>query len=234
MSKYRSEWKYCLDDTSLELIRERLIAVMDRDSHAGESGKYEIHSLYFDDFRNSCAIENNAGDGIRFKYRIRYYNDNSGRLTLEKKSKNNSFCHKTSCKLTLEQYEKIVNDDVTDLVYDEDNPLLQEFCLAIITKGFRPKIIVNYEREAFVEPINNIRITFDRAISASDSFEDFLACDYRKIPILPERKSVLEVKFDDVLPAYIRKVLQVESVTQQSFSKYYLCRIAMQDLYKIS
>ena len=70
MGKYRSEWKYCIDNVSLQPIRERLLAVMDRDSHANENGKYEIHSLYFDDFQNTCARENMAGDGIRYKYSV--------------------------------------------------------------------------------------------------------------------------------------------------------------------
>lgn len=232
MGKYRSEWKYCIADTLLQSMRERLIAIMDHDSFATESGKYEIHSMYFDDFCNTCANENAAGDGIRYKYRIRYYNDNSQFLKLEKKSKNNSFCNKRSCTLTREQYERIMNDDVSDMFWDDTDLLLKEFYLAIMSRGFSPKVIVNYEREAFVESINNIRVTFDSSISASDSFEHFLERDYRKIPILPENMNVLEVKFDEVLPEYIRKMLQIEKVNQRSFSKYYLCRIAMQDFYK--
>lgn len=233
MGKYRSEWKYNIDNAALQPIRERLLAVMDHDIHANENGKYEIHSLYFDDFQDTCARENVAGEGIRFKYRIRYYNDNSENIVLEKKSKNNSFCNKRSCKLTREQYDRIISDDVSDLFWNTQDELLKEFCVAISSKGFRPKVIVDYEREAFVEPINNIRITFDSCISASDSFDHFLDEDYVKIPIMSGSRSVLEVKFDDVLPAYIRKVLQVESINQRSFSKYYLSRIAMQEYYRI-
>lgn len=233
MGKYRSEWKYCIDNVSLQPIKERLLAIMDRDSHANENGNYEIHSLYFDDFQNTCARENMAGDGIRYKYRIRYYGNNSHLLFLEKKSKNNSFCNKRSCKITKEQFERIIDDDVGDLFWETQDKLLQEFCLAVVSKGFKPKVIVNYEREAFVEPINNVRITFDSSISSSNSFDQFLDSDYRKVPILPENMNVMEVKFDDVLPAYIRKMLQVERVNQRSFSKYYLCRIALQDFLNI-
>ena len=233
MAKYRSEWKYYMDNASLLPIRERLLAIMDRDAHANEEGKYEINSLYFDDFNNTCAIKNESGEGIRFKYRIRYYNDDSSNIYLEKKIKNNSFCNKRSCSLTEEQYNSIMNEDVESYMYDDSNKLLQEFCIDIISRGFRPKVIVSYEREAFVELINNIRITFDSSISASDSFDDFLKGTFSRIPIISDSKSVLEVKFDDVLPAYIRKTLQVESVIQRSFSKYYYSRIAIQDFHKI-
>ena len=73
MGKYRSEWKYSISISHATQIRERLEAVLERDVHAKENGKYEIHSMYFDDFQNTCARENVAGDGIRYKYRIRYY-----------------------------------------------------------------------------------------------------------------------------------------------------------------
>lgn len=228
MRKYRSEWKYSISNSHATQIRERLEAVLERDVHAKENGKYEIHSMYFDDFQNTCARENVAGDGIRYKYRIRYYDHDSEKLFLEKKSKNNSYCYKQSYKLTLEQYNKILDDDVGDILW-EGNKLFQEFCLAILTKGFRPKVIVSYEREAFVEPISNVRITFDSNISASDEFDRFVTGDYSRVPIIDERKSILEVKFDDVLSAHIRKMIQVEKINQRSFSKYYMGRITIQD-----
>lgn len=228
MRKYRSEWKYSISNSHATQIRERLEAVLERDVHAKENGKYEIHSMYFDDFQNTCARENVAGDGIRYKYRIRYYDHDSEKLFLEKKSKNNSYCYKQSYKLTLEQYNKILDDDVGDILW-EGNKLFQEFCLAILTKGFRPKVIVSYEREAFVEPISNVRITFDSNISASDEFDRFVTGDYSRVPIIDRHKNILEVKFDDVLSAHIRKLIQVEKVNQRSFSKYYMSRISIQN-----
>ena len=70
MAEYRSEWKYICTDGQLELIRGRLSGLLSPDSHAGPDGSYEVHSLYFDDHRNSCASGNESGDGIRYKYYI--------------------------------------------------------------------------------------------------------------------------------------------------------------------
>lgn len=233
MGIYRSEWKYCINDTTLSSLRERLSAVMIHDPHADENGKYEIHSLYFDDFFNTSARNNVDGVSKRFKYRIRYYNNNTEFICLEKKIKNNSFGSKDNCLLTKEEYRQIVTDDVSDLYWSTDKKLLRDFCLDISSYGFRPKVIVDYEREAFVEPISNVRITFDRIISASDDIEDFLDGSYSRIPIIPDKMNVMEVKFDEVLPAYIRKIIQVGRVNQRSFSKYYLCRVAMQNFKKL-
>ena len=45
IKKYRSEWKYCEDEAQLLSLKERLLAVLAYDDHAGENGMYEIHSL---------------------------------------------------------------------------------------------------------------------------------------------------------------------------------------------
>lgn len=63
MKQYRNEWKYCVQETDLAVIENRLAAVMELDSHSGQSGKYEIHSLYFDDYKDTCA-DDTSGGGI--------------------------------------------------------------------------------------------------------------------------------------------------------------------------
>lgn len=227
--KYRSEWKYCEKEADLLAIKERLKAVLEYDSHAGRNGKYEIHSLYFDDYKDTCARENVAGEGKRFKYRIRYYGCDSEHLWLEKKEKMNSYCHKRHCAVSEEEYKLIIEGKAMNVFWNTKEQLLKEFCVDIVTKRFGPRIIVDYEREAFVENITNVRITFDYNISASDEVEHFLSREYLKVPVLEKREHVLEVKFDDVLPSYIRAVLRGNVLGQRSFSKYYLGRIAVQE-----
>ncbi len=210
-------------------IRQRLLTMLAHDSYAGESGKYEIHSLYFDDYKDRCARENVAGEGKRFKYRIRYYGSNSDELWLEKKEKLNSYCHKRKCMISAEEYGLILNGKEMEVFWNTDKELLKEFCIDIVTKRFVPRVIIDYEREAFVEIIANVRITLDYNISASDEIERFLSGDYLKIPVLGKKEHVLEVKFDDVLPSHIKSVLQSNILVQRSFSKYYLGRIAVQE-----
>lgn len=229
VKKYRSEWKYCEKEADLLAMKQKLAAILKYDSYAGENGKYVIHSLYFDDYKDTCARENVAGEGRRFKYRIRYYENNSDQLWLEKKEKKNSYCLKRKCAVSKKEYQQMIEGDVLNVFWDTKEQLLREFCLDIVTKRFMPRVIVNYEREAFVDPISNIRITIDYNISASDEINRFLGGDYFKIPILEKEKHVLEVKFDDVLPSYIKGILQSDILEQQSFSKYYLGRIAVQE-----
>lgn len=208
--------------------------ILEHDSYAGENGLYEIHSLYFDDYKDTCARENVAGEGKRFKYRIRYYGKKSEKLWLEKKEKLNSYCYKRKCALSVYEYQLIIEGNVFDVFWNTKNQLLKEFCVDIVTKRFLPRVIVSYEREAFVEIISNVRITLDYNISASDEIDKFLSGDYFRVPILEKEKHVLEVKFDDVLPSCIKAVLQANILGQQSFSKYYLGRVALQEKKKFN
>ncbi len=228
-SKYRNEWKYIEKEAELLSVRERLVGILDYDVHAGKDGKYGIQSLYFDDYKDTCARDNVSGEGKRFKYRIRYYGDYAGKLWLEKKEKKNSGCHKEKCAISLEEYQNIMEGKVMDVFWGTEDHLLKAFCIDIVTKGFRPKAIISYQREAFVEPVANIRVTLDYNISASDEIGRFLNGDYFKVPIMESKMHVLEVKFDEVFPSYIKAVLQADVRLQQSFSKYYLGRIALQE-----
>lgn len=227
MKKYRNEWKFCCQDAQLGAIECRLNAILEKDLHAEEDGKYRIHSLYFDDYRDSCMMDNDAGLSERYKYRIRYYGEDINSLKLERKEKKNGRCYKASCNLTLLQYEKLINNRIDELLWETENKELQRFCVEMMTKVFQPKVIIDYERVAYVEPITNVRVTLDENISASNSIEYFLNGDYLKTPIQKTHQQVLEVKFDYILPGYIKKIVEDNCLLQTSFSKYYLGRQAL-------
>ena len=108
-----------------------------------------------------------------------------------------------------------------------DKELLKELAVDMLTKDYRPIVIVDYERIAYVELITNVRVTFDMKISASYEIDKFLKGDYTKFYVLPSGVNVLEVKFDDILPSYIRHIVESYNFNQGSFSKYYYSRKAL-------
>ena len=222
--KYRNEWKYLLTNQSLSLLKSRLSQVMEIDSHTPKDGRYLIHSLYFDDYKDTSLYTTSSGLSERYKWRIRYYGDDLDYIVLEKKIKKESRCHKKSCKLTLEEYEAIVSGNITDILYDTEKALIKELARDMLLYDYRPKVIVDYERIAYVEEITNVRITFDMKICASYELEHFLDGDYSRFYVLPSGQNVLEVKFDDILPSYIRNIVESFGFVQTSFSKYYYCR----------
>lgn len=197
---------------------------MQLDMHTPKEGRYIIHSLYFDDYKNTSSYTTEAGLSKRFKWRIRYYGDKKNYISLEKKEKRESRCHKKSCQITIDEYQKIVSGNIIEILYDTKKELIRELASDMLRFNYKPKIIIDYERIAFVEEITNVRITFDMKISASYEIQEFLTGNYQKYYILPNGISLLEVKFDDILPSHIRRIVESYNYKQTSFSKYYFGR----------
>lgn len=221
MKKYRNEWKYCCTEKELMYVEARAKGILPIDSHASEEGRYVVRSLYFDDFVFSCAHDTEKGLAERYKYRIRYYGNSPQRLKLERKEKKCGRCRKQSCPITIQQYELIMKGEIAEVFWNTDSAVLKRFCMDVWKRGFEPKAIIEYERTAYVEEMTNIRITMDRDIKVSDDVEHFLDGNYLAVPVLERGLHVLEVKFDSVLPSYIKKVLYVNTLQQTSCSKYY-------------
>lgn len=224
MAQYRSEWKYICTDGQLELIHERLDNVLQKDIHTSATGSYSVHSLYFDDIQNSCAAGNESGDGVRYKYRIRYYGNQQEALHLERKEKRYGLGGKKSCPLSMDEYTALLSGNISGLFWSTENPLLKKFCALMWDKGFSPKSIIDYERTAFTEPTSHIRITLDRNITAGYDCESFLSGRYLRYPLQNANQNILEVKFDSILPSWICRILESLNIQQTAFSKYYLGR----------
>ncbi|MBR1376727.1 MAG: polyphosphate polymerase domain-containing protein [Bacilli bacterium] len=221
MKKYRNEWKYECNDMQLALLNSKLKVVLENDIHSNSKDMYVVHSLYFDDYKDICAKTTESGDSHRFKWRIRYYNDDIETLRLEYKEKQSGRGAKKICPLTKDEYDDIISGNVETLIWKTKNNLLKRFCSDIMTRYFTPKVIIDYERIAYVETITNIRVTFDKNISSSYEIDKFLTRDYTNYPLQESGMHIVEVKFDDILPGYLKNILNVECGNRISFSKYY-------------
>lgn len=223
--EYRVEKKYLVSEKDLLLLKKRLELIMSMDSHQIDES-YEIRSLYFDDFLNRCMNENEAGIDQRQKFRIRTYGNESDVIRLEIKEKFRGLTKKQACDLTKEEYEEIL-DNRMQAVPDE-RKTLNQLKIQMRCNNMRPKVIILYERTAFVYPVGNVRITFDQNIMASacghDLFEEKIP---NLVPILPKGFHVLEVKYDEFLPDFIAQQLEIGTLRQIAFSKYYLGRLAV-------
>lgn len=225
LKTYRNEWKYCIPSADAEKLYIRLHDLMERDPHADAEGVYDVHSLYFDSVNNICARENISGERRRFKYRIRFYGNEADPLFLERKSKINSLCHKESCSISASEYDRLVAGDHDDLLWEKDRKVLTRFALDMAMGAYSPRSVVSYERQALVESVTNVRITFDRNIVVSEDVDHFLTGEYSGVPVLGGDQVILEVKYDDILPSYIRRAIQASAMVQQAFSKYYHSRV---------
>lgn len=228
--KYRNEIKYVCTEAQLQMIEHRIKQYCEKDAHAGPEGIYNIRSVYFDDIDNTCFYENEDGVNAREKFRIRIYNADTNYITLECKKKRNGKNHKDSCSLTKEQCEAILNgtfdwDMVKAREPERGQPeLLNKFYLKYSTRCMRAKVIVSYERTPYIYQAGNVRITFDRNIAGSSAVEDFLEPEVDLRPVMPVGHHVLEVKYDEFLPDFLKNAMQLGTLRHATYSKYYICR----------
>lgn len=222
-NRYRHEFKYLCSYGQLRMLQVRLQGLIPLDPHAGEEGIYNIRSLYFDDYYDTYLKENEAGTDPREKFRIRIYNHSSERISLELKRKVCGKTQKLSCPLTEEQCRMLMAGEIPDI--SKDAPaVLRKLCLLMRTRLLRPKVIVEYDRVPYIYPQGNVRITLDENIRASDRADLFLEDQIPLRPIMPAGQHILEVKYDEYLPDFIYRTVQIENLRTTAFSKYYLCR----------
>ena len=156
-------------------------------------------------------------------FRIRIYNNSDDLIELENKKKVCGMTSKDACRIDRELCEKLLSGEAGVLDAGEQ-PVWNKFALGWNTRQFRAKVIVDYERTVFVCPLGNVRVTFDRNIASSADYTHFFDQTIKKRPVMPTGIHVLEVKYDEFLPDYIYKSIEIENLQRTAFSKYYLCR----------
>lgn len=219
--KFRNEVKHEISYGDFLVLRQRISQVAMPDIH-GNNGHYRIRSLYFDDSLDTALMEKINGIGIREKFRLRYYDDDTSYIRLEKKSKINGLCQKEWAILNAEETKKILKKE-TEWMPESEEKLLREFYLKMKLKGLQPKGLLEYERDAFVFPAGNVRVTLDYHIRAGSSPLEFMRADTLFLPVVGD-PIILEVKWDEFLPGIIRDALMLEGRGSCAYSKYAACR----------
>ena len=219
---YRVEDKYNCTEAELIMLQARMEAVLRPDETEGGPEGYSITSLYFDDLRDSCLQDTVDGVNRRNKYRIRIYNDSLDLIKLEVKTKQDNRIRKQSKTISRTELESLMQGECIVEKGSFEDPATQ-FNLAIKEGGLRPKVIVAYERKAYIYEPGNVRITFDRNVRASSRVESFgqknISYDF-----LQEYDKVLEVKYDEFIPDFLLQLLETGNMQPSAYSKYQLCR----------
>ncbi|MBQ1632877.1 MAG: polyphosphate polymerase domain-containing protein [Clostridia bacterium] len=222
---YRHELKYVISDADAELLAIRLNAAMKPDPYAQKTGGgYHIRSLYFDDAYDAAVSEKVAGVQYRDKWRIRIYNFSDRVIKLERKHKNGQFIKKDSLSLTRNQAEALIAGEFTFLMH-LNSPFAKEAYAALRTEGLRPKVLVDYYRQPFVFPLEDVRITLDRNIRTgylcTDLFDPH-AITFPATELIGQ--CVLEVKYNNFLDPYVAELIQLPASLKTAASKYLFCR----------
>lgn len=224
---YRNEQKYIVSPSQSRAIELLLRRALKPDSNAGGNYGYRVRSLYFDDMRDTAFYENESGVDDRQKIRIRAYDKNFVDLKLEIKSKLNGYTRKERTNIPPDTAKKLIGRIRIPPSLAAGDKVLTKVLLRAMTSTLVPKAIIEYNRLVFTTPVGNVRITIDSNIRYSPDCKRFFRDNILGRPLLAGKKSVLEVKYDDILPGYIEGLLNTGDFNPTPFSKYYLCRLAM-------
>lgn len=220
--RYRNEQKYLLNKAESAILQQRTRGLLEKDRNLGGRESYLIRSIYFDDFDNNCLYEKIDGVDNRKKWRIRSYNCDDSVIHLECKKKVHNLTLKESVSITRRQLEDALSGNVK--ISDEYPELWNQFALGVLSLGYRPVTIVQYDRIPYIWKPSNVRITFDRNLASGEMFDRFFDENLPVRSIMPLNMDLLEVKFDSMLPDHLRHALNIENMAIVSFSKYELCR----------
>jgi len=226
----RYELKYLIDEPCARQVRDFVRSYLGRDPYARPAMKYSypIYSLYLDDSSWCLYRASFQGQKNRFKLRVRYYDYNpASPLFCEIKRRVNDVVLKQRAIIKREALDGILAGCCPQMsdVFEEDDmesyDVLREFCRLRNALHAEPKMIVYYEREAWVAPHDDtLRITFDRVAGA-------VHYDRRLDP--PEfydgkiTSVILELKFDDRFPTWMRSLARACDLYRTKMGKYVQC-----------
>jgi hypothetical protein len=221
---YRNELKFLINVHQKKVMANKLSKICQRDLFSDADGGYLVSSLYFDDYNQSAIFDKLSGIRDRKKFRVRVYNHQSSVIKLERKIKRGYVTEKSHIKISKGEYDTLVGGDASFLRH-KDDVVAKDFYLYYRTKNLRPRVVVEYRREAFIYQYGDVRITFDYLLKAGAFQKDLFSNGYM-ISAIPHDQIILEVKYSGYFPDVIRNIIQIDNLQWQSSSKYVKCCVA--------
>lgn len=196
--------------------------VLHEDVHNGVNG-YKVRSLYFDTIFDDDFYNKIDGLQVRRKIRIRVYSPDDKFGLLELKQKEGNYQQKRSLKMCKKDILEMIKGNYSVLLnYDEE--FAKEMYSIMTTQHYVPKVINEYTRTAFIASENNIRITFDRDIKATETSFDLFDKNLPLNYVLDPYNVVFEVKYNGFLLSYIKDIINRCDRIQTPTSKYCVAR----------
>lgn len=212
----RKEIKYQINYREYRYILRLLEIITKKDKNSNEHGEYKIRTMYFDNYKHE--IQNNKKNDINSidKYRIRMYNNQDEKVFLERKTNENGYIKKEKENINKQYVVDILNGNYENLI-EENSKLKTELYLKINLKQFRPIIIIEYKRKAFIDELSKVRITLDKGIKSTTNCNKF----FEEIETLPSKNVyILEIKYEKYLPEYIKNIIINIEDKKMSKSKF--------------
>jgi hypothetical protein len=237
LQRSRFELKYIIGEPTAHEIRHFARSHLMPDSFADpkKGYSYEIHSVYLDNPGQSLMNQTLEGLKNRFKLRVRFYDANPDHpVFFEVKRRVNDAIIKVRAKVRREAADRLMrahhawpsHADLANPSDDRGFVALCKFCELRDKMDAAPQVLVSYNREAWCAPEDDsIRVTFDRnlegaAYDPDRTFRLFHTEDWVRPPM---KGVVLELKFTDRFPNWMRQMAQTFNLQRTSMAKYVTC-----------
>jgi len=222
----RFEFKYIIPAQISALLEQELRDFMEIDPYcqARPDRSYLVRSLYFDSPDYDCYYEKTDGLLDREKFRLRTYDEpGSSPCYLELKGRQNHFTYKHRSSLDTHLRALIETGRWSALASTSGLAVVDRFAATACRRNLAPRVVVEYRRRPYVSRRDfRFRVTFDRELRglASTRLEGPPA---RAARVLPGH-TVLEIKFEQAVPAWFQRLIAAYELRRVSISKY--CRAA--------
>ena len=201
----RRELKYLVSLGNTSSLKRKLSEIMREDDHNGERG-YLVRSLYFDSIYDRDFEDKVDGYDNRQKVRLRVYNFDSQTAKLELKEKSGIAQRKRSLLINRDEAECMIRGDYGFLLEREEE-IANKLYTFMVTRCYRPKCIVEYDRIAFCEPVNDMRITFDMNLRATEAgLQGLFDKNLILYPVCDKSEVTMEVKYNGFLYTHIKNI----------------------------
>ena len=218
----RQEEKYPLNLQEAIQFSHRFSRLLMPDPYS-VNGSYMVRSLYFDTVDDRDFFDKVTEQNLRRKIRLRVYSPDASAAKLEVKQKNGSYQRKRSLTVSREDAQALIDGQYSVLLHYPEEFAAELFAI-MTTECYRPKSIVEYQRRAFMAQENNIRLTFDAHICATESTMDLFSPNLPLNPVFDADKVIFEVKYDRFMLGYIKEIISHVDRRSISSSKYCLSR----------
>lgn len=208
------EVKFLLDEILTEEVLKRARAIMPVDPNVDPSldDRYQVNSVYFDN--DQLGVFTRQAGFRRSKFRVRRYGD-APQVFLERKSKSRGVVRKRRTIVPYLEFFRAL-EPLPDAAWQG-----YWFHRRIVRRALKPTCHVAYERTARVDkaPEGSYRLTVDRHLRCQvANRSDFTLLESGN-PMLGG-KSILELKFRQVLPSFFHSLIRELNLLPVSVSKY--------------
>lgn len=228
-NKFRSEIKFHIPCRIVPEIREFIKPYVQLDPNAifNTEDRYVVRSLYYDTAMLDFFYEKMDGLKIRKKLRIRTYNDDEKDAIgfFEIKRRYENYILKERSKYPFDKIKKIIDFPENNWMDHDDfgrgKLALGRFLYNLMSRNLKPTLLVCYEREAYVDVFDpTIRLTLDyniRSKAYPNLNEMFMTSMFDHHT---GDHCVLEMKYDGLMPRWMRMLMTMQKIQAQSVSKY--------------